>query len=98
MTPRHPTVLLAAICGLLMTGLAAPVVAKESAEEAPATQIRVALDRVLAEHAFLIVQVMRTGLTPGPEFDAAGDTLDANTNDLVAAIRSVYGDAAASAF
>ena len=95
---RHPTVLAAAVCGLLVTGLATPVAAKESAEQAPATQIRVALDRVLAEHAFLIVQVMRTGLTPGPEFDAAADTLDANTNDLVAAIRSVYEDAAASAF
>ena len=54
-------------------------------------------DQVLAEHAFLIVQVMRTGLTPGPEFNAAADTLDANTNDLVAAIGSVYGEAAATA-
>ncbi|TML19673.1 MAG: hypothetical protein E6G39_01270, partial [Actinobacteria bacterium] len=95
---RHPTVLAAAVCGLLATGLAMPVSAKESAEEAPATQIRVALDRVLAEHAFLIVQVMRTGLTPGPEFNAAADALDANTNDLVAAIKSVYGEAAATAF
>src|SRR6266516_2523784 len=95
---RHPTILAAAICGLLATGVAMPVAAKESAEEAPATQIRVALDRVLAEHAFLIVQVMRTGLTPGPEFVAAGDTLDANTNDLVAAIQGVYGKDAATAF
>jgi len=95
---RHPTVLAAAVCGLLATGLAMPVAANESAEQAPATQIRVALDRVLAEHAFLIVQVMRTGLTPGPEFNAAADTLDANTNDLVAAIKSVYGEAAGTAF
>jgi hypothetical protein len=95
---RHPTVLAAAVCGLLAAGLATPVAAQESADQAPATQIRVALDRVLAEHAFLIIQVMRTGLTPGPEFDAAAATLDTNTNDLVAAIRSVYGDAAATAF
>src|SRR5439155_3723037 len=74
-----------------------PVAAKES-DAAPATQLRVALDRVLAEHAFLIVQVMRTGLTPGPEFDAAANTLDANTNDLVAAIQRVYGKDAATAF
>jgi hypothetical protein len=95
---RHPTVLAAAVCGLLATGFAMPVAASDSAEEAPATQIRVALDRVLAEHAFLIVQVMRTGLTPGPEFKAAADALDANTNDLVAAITSVYGEAAGTAF
>ena len=95
---RHPAIVAAAVCGLLATGLAMPVAAKETAFEAPATQLRVALDRVLAEHAFLIVQVMRTGLTPGPEFDAAADTLDANTNDLVAAIESVYGKGAANAF
>jgi hypothetical protein len=95
---RHPTVLAATICGLLVAAATMPVAAQESADQAPATQIRVALDRVLAEHAFLIVQVMRTGLTPGPEFDAAAATLDTNTNDLVAAIRSVYGDAAATAF
>ncbi len=95
---RHPTVLAAAICGLLAAGLAMPVAAQESADQAPATQIRVALDRVLAEHAFLIIQVMRTGLTPGPEFDAAAATLDTNTNDLVAAIESVYGKAAGDAF
>src|SRR5438876_5955926 len=69
----RPLVVAAAVCGLLGTGLAMPVAAKETASEAPATQLRVALDRVLAEHAFLIVQVMRTGLTPGPEFDAAAD-------------------------
>jgi hypothetical protein len=95
---RRSAVAAAALSALLATSLAVPVAAKETADEAPATQIRVALDRVLAEHAFLIVQVMRTGLTRGPEFDAAADTLDANTNDLVAAIRSVYGNAAATAF
>jgi hypothetical protein len=95
---RRPIVRAAAVCALVATSLAMPVAAKETADEAPATQIRLALDRVLAEHAFLIVQVMRTGLTPGPEFNAAADTLDANTNDLVAAITSVYGKAAGTAF
>lgn len=94
--PRNVAV--AMLCGLLLAGMAMPAAADERAEQAPATQLRVALDRVLSEHAFLIVQVMRTGLTPGPEFDAAAAALDANTNELVAAIRSVYGTAAGDAF
>jgi len=84
--------------GAMAALIAAPGVAKGPSDEAPATQLRVALDRVLAEHAFLLIQAMRTGLTPGPEFDAAAGALDANTNQLVAAIQSVYGKDAADAF
>jgi hypothetical protein len=94
---RHRPVPIAVLCGLLVAAVAAPTAAQDPSE-APATQLRVALDRVLAEHAFLIVEVMHTGLTPNAEFEAAGDALDANTNDLVAAITSVYGKAAGDAF
>jgi hypothetical protein len=54
-----------------------------------------AIDRVLAEHAFLSIQVMRTGLSGGEAFAAAGDALDENTDELVAAIDSIYGEVAA---
>jgi hypothetical protein len=96
--PTKVPMALALVCGLLCAGLPVPTLGQEATDEAPATQLRVALDRVLAEHAFLIIEVMRTGLTPGPRFDAAGNALDANTNELVAAIQSVYGADAAAAF
>jgi hypothetical protein len=86
-----------AMFGILMMAVAGPVAAEDPTTEPPATQLRVAIDRVLAEHAFLIIQVMRTGLTSGPEFTAAGDALDEDTNELVAAIESVYGPDAAAA-
>lgn len=69
----------------------------QEAEDAPATQVRVALDRVLAEHAFLIIEVMRLGLEGGQEFEAAADSLDANTEDLIGAIAGIYGDPAGDA-
>jgi hypothetical protein len=94
---RHRPVPIAVLCGLLVAAVAAPTAAQDPSE-APATQLRVALDRVLAEHAFLIVEVMHTGLTPGPEFQAAGDALDENTDELAAAIQSVYGKDAGDAF
>jgi len=86
----------ALLCGVLMLLAAAPVSAQDPSE-APATQLRMAIDRVLAEHAFLIVQVMRTGLSGGAEFAAAGDALDENTGELVAAIEGIYGQDAADA-
>jgi hypothetical protein len=84
------------LCGVLTFSLAAPASAQDPADT-PATQLRMAFDRVLAEHAFLIVQVMRTGLSGGAEFTAAGDALDENTEELVAAIESIYGQDAADA-
>jgi hypothetical protein len=64
----------------------------------PAAQLRVALDTTLAEHAFLLSQAMRTGLSGGADFEAAGATLEENTVDLVNMIASVYGSAAGEAF
>jgi hypothetical protein len=85
------------LSAILIMGLIGPTAAEDTPVDAPATQLRVAIDRVLAEHAFLIIQTMRTGLTPGPEFTAAGDALDEDTNELVTAIENVYGPAAAAA-
>ena len=36
----------------------------------PAVALRISLDRVLAEHAFLIVEAMRTGIRQGEEVAA----------------------------
>jgi hypothetical protein len=82
----------------LLASIAGPAAAQgDPADAAPATQLRLALDRVLAEHAFLIIEVMRTGLVSGPEYDAAADTLNENTDDLVAAITGIYGAEAGDA-
>ena len=95
-TPRALVML--ALAALLLATAARPSAAKVgSADQAPATQLRVALDHVLAEHAFLIIEVMRTGLVSGPEYDAAAATLNENTNELVGAITGVYGQAAGDA-
>lgn len=92
---RRWTLLLTVLYGLAL-GAVAPSTAL--ATDPPATQLRETLDRVLGEHAFLIIEVMRTGLVPGPEYDAAADALNQNTDALVEAIRGVYGNAAATAF
>jgi hypothetical protein len=94
----HRALPLAAALVLAALSLAGPPPGARAQEaEAPATGLRVALDRVLAEHAFLIIEVMRLGLEGGPEFDAAADTLDSNTEDLIGAIAGIYGDAAGDA-
>jgi hypothetical protein len=85
----------ALLCGVLTLTVAAPAAAQDPPADAPATQLRMAIDRVLAEHAFLSIQVMRTGLSGGEAFAAAGDALDENTDELVAAIDSIYGREAA---
>lgn len=96
---RRPRALvILALVGLLLATIAGHSAAQDTtAEDAPATQLRVALDRVLAEHAFLIIEVMRTGLVSGAEYNAAAETLNKNTNDLVGAIAGVYGSDAGAA-
>jgi tetratricopeptide (TPR) repeat protein len=64
----------------------------------PAAKLRVSLDTTLAEHAFLLGEAMRSGLTMGPDFDAVGNALEANTVDLVDLVADVYGSDAGSAF
>jgi hypothetical protein len=95
-TPR-PTLLL--VLALAAAMLATPVVAQEEQPpDAPATALRVALDRALGEHAFLLGEVVRSGITAGPDFDAAADALDQNSDDIVGAMTDVYGPEAGEAF
>jgi hypothetical protein len=64
----------------------------------PATQLRVALARMLGEHAYLLMELMRAETATPGEGEAARATVDANTESLAAAVASVYGDDAGEAF
>ena len=64
----------------------------------PAAQLRVDLDRLLAEHAFLTIEQMRSGLANSPDFAAAAAAVEGNSADVTAAIASIYGPGAADPF
>jgi hypothetical protein len=64
----------------------------------PASNLRLTLDRILAEHLVLSAQAMRTGLTAAADADAARAALDANSTELAEAVGTVYGDDAGAAF
>ena len=64
----------------------------------PAVQLRLTLDRVLAEHAFLSIEAMRTGIAGGAEFEVAAEVLEANTVAVVGLVGAAYGADAAEAF
>ncbi|MCW2962351.1 MAG: hypothetical protein JWM90_2738 [Thermoleophilia bacterium] len=63
-----------------------------------AADLQVTLDRLLSQHAMLAIIAMQRGFDGSPDFAAAGKALDANTDDLGAAIGSVYGPDAQKAF
>ena len=67
-------------------------------EDPPATALRVALDRLLAEHAMLSMEVVRSAIVDAPDFDAAAGVLEENTTDVIAAMEDVYGPEAGAAF
>ncbi len=64
----------------------------------PAAQLRATLDRALAEHAFLLAEAMRAGLTDHPSFTAAGAALERNSRELESLVSRVYGRESGSAF
>jgi hypothetical protein len=84
---------------LLLAGIAGPsrTVAVDEAD-APATTLRVGLDRLLAEHAFLSMEVVRSVIADMPDFEAASEVLEENTAEIIAAIEDVYGAEAGAAF
>ena len=63
-----------------------------------AADLRVALDRLLGEHAMLAVFAMQKGAQGGKDFNAIAAALDENTVALGDAIGSVYGDEARDGF
>ena len=64
----------------------------------PAAQLRVDLDRLLAEHAFLTIEQMRSGLAGTADFAAAAAAVEGNSVDVTAAIASIYGPSASDPF
>jgi hypothetical protein len=88
----------AAVIAISGTG----VLAAPAELSSPAADLRVALNRLLSEHAALAMEAMRQGVDTGdlsdPEFTAAAGALQGNTDDLTAAIESVYGADAGDAF
>ncbi|MDR7071225.1 copper amine oxidase [Fictibacillus barbaricus] len=66
--------------------------------DTPAVELRSTLDQLLSEHAYLAVVAMRKGVDGKADFDAAAGALNKNTEDLSAAIGSVYGDEAGAQF
>jgi hypothetical protein len=70
----------------------------DPSSELPAVKLRIALDRMLGEHAFLVMETMRTGISGGTDFDEAAAALEGNTADLVELIDSVYSRQSAEAF
>jgi hypothetical protein len=64
----------------------------------PAADLRATLDHLLSEHAYLAVVAMQKGIDGAEDFEATANALGENTNDLTAAIESVYGKEGADAF
>src|SRR5687767_4902542 len=64
----------------------------------PAVQLRISLDRALAEHAFLIIETMRTSVDQSEDFDAAVEAIEENTDEILALAGSVYSASEADAF
>lgn len=64
----------------------------------PAIDLRASLDAILSEHAYLAVVAMQKGIDGKEDFEAAAGQLNKNTEDLSAAVGSVYGEEAGNQF
>jgi hypothetical protein len=69
-----------------------------TATSSPAVDLRIALDRLLSEHATLAMVATQKGLKGKPDFEAIAAAVDANSVELGDAIGSVYGDDAKDTF
>ena len=76
--------------GIVLSLSAPPIVM--ALDETPATELRVTLDRLLSEHAFLTIQAIHAGVTDNDQFAAAAGALEANTSELEAAFGGIYGE------
>lgn len=64
----------------------------------PASELRSTLGHLFTEHAFLAVETLKKGADGTEDFDALAGALGQNTDDLTAAVASVYGEEAGVAF
>ncbi|WP_281975174.1 copper amine oxidase [Halobacillus litoralis] len=63
-----------------------------------AVELRSQLDNLFSEHAYLAVETMRKGAEGASDFEQSAAALSSNTDDLTAAIESVYGKEAGEKF
>lgn len=70
----------------------------ETSTATPAAELRITLDTALTEHAFLAIETMRKGADGAEDFDQASAALLANSDDIAAAVTSVYGEEGGAAF
>ncbi|EDL64344.1 hypothetical protein [Bacillus sp. SG-1] len=66
--------------------------------ETPAVELRADLDRLFSEHAYLAMTSMRKAANGDKDYAQVAEALNGNTEDLTAAITSVYGEAAGEQF
>jgi hypothetical protein len=64
----------------------------------PSWQLRSELDRLLGEHIALAVATLRAGATESPDFPAEAAGLNKNTDELTAAMGTLFGPAAGQQF
>ncbi|WP_100374278.1 copper amine oxidase [Bacillus sp. FJAT-45037] len=72
--------------------------AMEASTSTPAAELRITLDTALTEHAFLAIETMRKGADGADDFEQASTALLANSDDIAAAVSSVYGEENGAAF
>jgi hypothetical protein len=92
----YPRTIIALILGISLLSWSPGGVA--ALTETAAGQLRVTLDRLLSEHAFLTVQAMHAGVTDDDLFAAAAGALEANTAELEEAVAGIYGEEAGRSF
>lgn len=80
------------------TEAAQPTQSRAPQAASPAADLRVALDRLLGEHAVLAMNATNQGVTGAKSFPAAGKSLDRNSVELSKAIASIYGKNAGGVF
>ena len=69
-----------------------------AATDTKAANLRVALNNLEAEHVDLASAATRAGFDGDPSFEAAAGALNDNTEELAAAVASVYGEEAGNRF
>jgi hypothetical protein len=69
-----------------------------SADDQPATELRVTLGQLLGEHAYLLMETMRAAALGQGEEPALHAALDDHTGNLRDAVAGIYGEAAGDGF
>ena len=66
--------------------------------DSPALRLRSSLTELLGENVALVVGAMRSAVTDGEDLPSLGTALDGNTQDLTAAVDTLFGPATARRF